>query len=119
VARGYCGEKEHLRQLITEAVAYPGFSLIDILQVCVSFNNVNTYKFYNDRVYTLDKETYKADDLHKAFDMTMEWEDKIPIGILYQKETSSYTDELVPLQSGSLIKQTYDPKKIQKAISAG
>jgi 2-oxoglutarate ferredoxin oxidoreductase subunit beta len=117
VARGYCGEIAHLGQLITEAVAYPGFSLIDILQVCVSFNNVNTYDFFNDRVYALDKETYKADDLHKAYDKTMEWEDKIPIGILYQKETRPYTDELAPLEPGPLCQQTFDPDRVQNIIS--
>jgi hypothetical protein len=67
---------------------------------------------------TQDKEEYKADDLHQAIELTMEWEDKIPIGIIYRKETRSYTDELAPLQSGPLFKQTYDPKKIQKAILA-
>jgi 2-oxoglutarate ferredoxin oxidoreductase subunit beta len=118
VARGYCGEIEHLSQLISAGISYPGFSLIDILQVCVSFNKENTYTFYKDRVYTLDKEEYKADDLHQALDLTMEWEEKIPIGIIYQKETRSYTDELAPLQPGPLFKQTYDPKKIRKAISA-
>jgi 2-oxoglutarate ferredoxin oxidoreductase subunit beta len=118
VARGYCGEIEHLSQLISAGISYPGFSLIDILQVCVSFNKENTYTFYKDRVYTLDKEKYQADDLHRAIEKTMEWEDKIPIGIIYQKETRSYTDELAPLQSGPLFKQTYDSKKIQKAISA-
>ena len=85
----------------------------------MSFNHENTYSFYNDRVYQLDSNAYTADDLHQALDLTMEWEDKIPIGIIYQKETGAYRDELVPLQSGSLIEQTYDPKKIQKAISAG
>lgn len=117
VARGYCREIEHLSQLINEAVAYPGFSLIDVLQVCVSFNNVNTYDFFKDRVYILDEETYQADDLHKAYDMTVEWEDKIPIGIIYRKETGSYTDGLAPLQSGPLFKQAYDPDKIRRAIA--
>lgn len=118
VARGYCGEIEHLSGLIKEAVSYPGFSLVDILQVCISFNHVNTYKFYKDRVYKLDEETYKPDDLHQALDRAMEWEDKIPIGILYQKETREYTQDLAPLQSGSLFSQTYDPDQVQKVISA-
>ncbi|MDT8380299.1 MAG: 2-oxoacid:ferredoxin oxidoreductase subunit beta [Desulfotignum sp.] len=117
VARGYCREIDHLSQLINEAVAYPGFSLIDVLQVCVSFNNVNTYDFFNDRVYILDEKTYQADDLHKAYDMTMEWEDKIPIGIIYRKETKSYADGLAPLQSGPLFKQAYDPDNIRRAIA--
>jgi 2-oxoglutarate/2-oxoacid ferredoxin oxidoreductase subunit beta len=118
VARGYCGEIEHLSRLIKEAVSYPGFSMIDILQVCISFNHVNTYKFYKDRVYKLDEETYKADDLHQALDRAMEWENKIPIGILYQKQTREYTQDLAPLQSGPLFSQTYDPDQVQKVISA-
>jgi 2-oxoglutarate ferredoxin oxidoreductase subunit beta len=69
-------------------------------------------------VYQLDSNAYKADDLHQALDLTMEWEDKIPIGVIYQKETGAYTDELAPLQSGPLFKHPYDPEKIRKAISA-
>jgi 2-oxoglutarate ferredoxin oxidoreductase subunit beta len=118
VARGYCREIEHLSRLISAGISYPGFSLIDILQECVSFNHENTYKFYNDRVYQLDSNAYKADDLHQALDLTMEWEDKIPIGVIYQKETGAYTDELAPLQSGPLFKHPYNPEKIRKAISA-
>ncbi len=118
VARGYCGEISHLSRLISKAISYPGFSLIDILQVCVSFNHENTYEFYNDRIYKLDNETYNADDLHQALDLTMEWEDKIPIGIIYQKETRSYTDELAPLQSGSLFQKTYDPERVRNVIAA-
>ena len=117
VARGYSGEIEHLSDLIREGISYPGFSLIDILQVCVSFNTVNTYQFYKDRVYQLNRDEYNADDWHRALDMTMEWDEKIPIGILYKKETRSYTDELAPLKSGSLLRQTYDPEKIRHIIS--
>lgn len=117
VARGYCGEIEHLSDLIREGISYPGFSLIDILQVCVSFNTVNTYQFYKDRVYKLDRKEYTADDWHRALDMTMEWDEKIPIGILYKKETRSYTDELAPLKSGSLFRQVHDPEKIRHIIS--
>jgi 2-oxoglutarate/2-oxoacid ferredoxin oxidoreductase subunit beta len=118
VARGYCGEMQHLSRLISDAVSYPGLSLIDILQVCVSFNHENTYEFYSDRVYKLDKDTYKADDFHQALDKSMEWEDKIPIGIIYQKETRSYTDELAPLRSGSLFQKTYDPQLVRNVIAA-
>jgi len=118
VARGYCGETDHLSGLIEEGISYPGFSLIDILQVCVSFNNVNTYQFYNDRVYQLNTDEYKADDWHSALDMAMQWGDRIPIGIIYKKKTKSYTDGLETLKPGSLIRQTYDPDKIREIISA-
>jgi 2-oxoglutarate ferredoxin oxidoreductase subunit beta len=117
VARGYCKDIDQLSGLIQAGIAYPGFSLIDVLQVCVSFNHENTYQFYNDRVYQLDSSDYQADDLHQALELAMEWEDGIPTGILYWKEGRSYADELAPLQSGPLIDREFDPEKIRKAIS--
>ncbi|MFO8058952.1 MAG: thiamine pyrophosphate-dependent enzyme, partial [bacterium] len=49
VARGFVGETDHLAGLIQQTIEHPGFALVDILQPCVSFNNVNTFKFYKDR----------------------------------------------------------------------
>ncbi len=114
MARGYCKDIDQLSGLIQAGIAYPGFSLIDVLQVCVSFNHENTYQFYNDRVYQLDSSDYQADDLHQALELAMEWEDGIPTGILYWKEGRSYADELAPLQSGPLIDREFDPEKSGK-----
>lgn len=44
VARGYSLDIEHLSWLILEGIKHKGFSLIDVLQPCVSFNKKNTYK---------------------------------------------------------------------------
>ncbi len=46
VARGYAGDAPGLRDLIGEALQHDGFSLIDVLQPCVTFNKVNTYASY-------------------------------------------------------------------------
>ena len=43
VARGFSGMPDHLRDLIAQAIAHPGFALVDVLQPCVSFNKVNTF----------------------------------------------------------------------------
>ena len=48
VARGFTGHQEHLVKLMKEAMSYPGYALIDILQPCVSFNKVNTHRWYAD-----------------------------------------------------------------------
>ncbi len=56
VARGFAGEVEHLAGLIGQALDHKGLALVDILQPCVSFNKLNTYKWYKDRVYHLDEE---------------------------------------------------------------
>ena len=38
VARAFSGNIDHLVQMIRQAMAHPGFALVDILQPCVSFN---------------------------------------------------------------------------------
>jgi len=84
VARGFSQETEHLAGLILAGINYKGFALIDVLQPCVTFNKTNTYEWYSKRVYKLD-ESYKPADLCAAFQKSLEWGDRIPIGILYSK----------------------------------
>src|SRR3989304_2078240 len=43
--------------LIKAGITHKGFALIDILQPCVSFNHVNTFAWYKERVYKVDEET--------------------------------------------------------------
>ena len=37
-----------------QAIEYKGYALVDILQPCVSFNKLNTFAWYKERVYELD-----------------------------------------------------------------
>ncbi len=89
VARGFVGNQEHLVSLMKQAIEYKGYALLDILQPCVSFNKVNTYKYYSERVYELD-ESYDSSNKISAMGKSMEFGDKIPIGILYLEEKSTY-----------------------------
>jgi len=90
VARGYAKEMEHLKDLMIKAVKNKGFSLLEILQPCVSFNKVNTYDWYEKRVYRLEDKPYDPFDRKEAFQKALEWGDKIPIGILFQSRRKTY-----------------------------
>ncbi len=83
VARGYAGDKSHLKDLIREAILFRGTSVVDILQPCVSFNRTNTYEWCGERVYRLRK---PRTDLFQAMKTAAVWGDRIPIGILYRNE---------------------------------
>ena len=83
VARGFAGNTKHLAHLISEAVAFKGTAVLDILQPCVSFNKINTYQWYSDRIYTLDQ---PAPTRAEALEIAEIWGDKIPIGVIYQDE---------------------------------
>ena len=83
VARGFAGEIDHLADLIVQAVRHPGFSLIDVLQPCVSFNKVNTFAWYKQRCYTLGDEHDPA-DFQAALARALEFGDRIPLGVLWK-----------------------------------
>lgn len=90
VARGYAAEREHLAELILAGIRHKGFSLIDVLQPCVSFNKLNTYDWYAKRVYKVGPEhdpTDKAAALRLA-----EQRDRLPLGVLYDRTSPSYEE---------------------------
>jgi len=79
VARGFSGEPEHLKNLLMEAIQFKGTAVVDILQPCVSFNKVNTFAYYRERVYHLDA---PGKDRREALEIAGIWGDRIPIGVI-------------------------------------
>lgn len=99
VARAFTGHKEQLISLMKQAIEYKGYALIDILQPCISFNKVNTFAWYSKRVYELDA-LYDPSDKMAAFAKSMEFGEKIPLGILYREEKPTYHQKNAVLKSG-------------------
>lgn len=93
IARGFSGEKEDLIQLILEGINHKGFSLIDVLQPCVSFNKKNTYQWYAARIYQVNKDNqYDSANKEQALRKAGEWGDKIPIGVIYRERKKTYAE---------------------------
>ncbi len=97
---------------------FKGFSLIDIMQPCVSFNRINTYNWYKKRAYDLFEEDYMPDDLENAMKLARQWGDRIPIGVLYRKEKQNFAKHIDVLNKGPLISQQYDPARLQAVLDA-
>ncbi len=96
VARAFAGEYEHMKYIMKEAIRHKGFSFVDILQPCVSFNN--TFQFFRERVYKLEESGHDPTDFRKALEKAMEWDysskdSRIPIGIFYKKEEKTFEEE--------------------------
>ena len=83
VARGFAGDKEHLNALILEAILFKGTAVVDILQPCVSFNKINTYAWYRERVFKLER---PLTDRYEAIRTADLWGEKIPIGVIYRND---------------------------------
>jgi len=116
VARGFSGDMLHLKGLIVEAVKHRGFAFIDVFQPCVSFNYLNTYDWFRQRIYKLEEKDHDVTDHKKALEKAFEWGARIPIGIFYNKERSTYHDNLPHLKDEDLTKLPTENVEITSAI---
>ncbi|MDF2514428.1 MAG: 2-oxoacid ferredoxin oxidoreductase [Herbinix sp.] len=99
VARSFSGRKEHLISVMKQAIEYKGYAMIDILQPCVSFNKLNTFAYYNQRVYELEAD-YDSSNKLSAMEKAMEFGDKIPIGVLYREDKADFHQKNPVLKAG-------------------
>lgn len=115
VARGFSGNAAELTALMVKAIEHPGFALLDVFQPCVTFNKINTYSFYYDRVYSLqDDPAYTASDRKAAFEKATQ-SDKLPTGIFYQDaRRPSYLAELTYLGNRSLLSHAMAHRDIKR-----
>jgi 2-oxoglutarate ferredoxin oxidoreductase subunit beta len=117
VARGYSAKIDHLTELIMAGIKHEGFALIDVLQPCVSFNRLNTYQWYNERVYDVKTNSdFNPEDVGEAFAKSLEWGDRIPIGIIHKSKRPSYEQRLSVLKRGPLISNKYSIEKMTKIL---
>lgn len=105
VAQGFTGEAPHLSNLMSQAITHRGFSLLNILQPCVTFNKVCTYKFYQERIYKLEEQGWRANDKLEALKKAFLTDYKIPIGVFYKEKRPSYHEELPQIKKKPLVKQ--------------
>lgn len=116
VARSFSGDPKHLIAMMKEAISYKGYALVDIFQPCVTFNKINTFSYYKERVYHLEDD-YDPTDKAKALIKSMELGDRLPIGILYRQERPDYHDMNKVLAGKSpLVDQVQDPGVLEKLM---
>ncbi len=88
VARAYAMDIEHLKEIYKKAIMHKGAAFIDILQPCVTYNDIHTVKYYKSRIYKLQdgwnegsKEEMMVNAMLKSFER-----DKIAVGIFYEMD---------------------------------
>lgn len=113
VARGFSGDPAHLTGLIAEGIRHRGFALVDVFSPCVTYNHLNTYPYFRERVYKLEEVAdYDTGDPRAAFTAAREWGERIPIGLFFRLEQDTYEDLEPALVAGP-------PVKREKARDAG
>lgn len=103
VARAYAGDIQHLSEMMVQAIRHKGFSVVDILQPCVSFNKLNSYEWYQKRIYRLETlDGYDPAQLQQALQVAAEWGERIPVGLFYQEQRMTFEESLPQLKEGPL-----------------
>ena len=113
VAQGFSGNTDQLSSLIVEAMNHRGFSIIDILQPCVSFNKINTNSWYQERVFDLSEKNHDTSDYTKALEIAHMGKDSIPTGVIYKKAGIHFHDRLDALKDKPLFKHSFPEEDIQ------
>ncbi len=97
LARGTSHGLPLLISLFKEAIMHKGFALIDVLQVCVTYNNL--YEYYAKRVYEL--QNHDVNDPIAASTRIREWDynsdASIALGVFYRKEAETFEEKFAPL----------------------
>ncbi len=108
VARGFSGDADHLAKLTEDGIKHKGFSLIDIMSPCVTYNRQNTYQWFRERVYRLEEDNHDVLNMDQALKRSREWEDRIPLGIFYKDTKPTYESGEQVLKDMPLVHQPID-----------
>ncbi len=107
VSRSYAFDVMHLKDTIKQAIQHKGLALVECLQPCPPYNDINTKDWYagvdrpdangkpQSRLYHLDSIgfdpiVHKPEEVFAkkvaGLEKAQEWGDKIPIGVFYKNE---------------------------------
>ena len=81
VARAFVGDIEETKVILKKAINHEGYALIDLFCPCVSFNRINTFKWYKENTFYLD-DSHDPFDRANAFKLAIQ-SNKYSLGVLY------------------------------------
>jgi 2-oxoglutarate ferredoxin oxidoreductase subunit beta len=116
VARAFSGDVDATREIIKKAILHKGYALVDILQPCITFNKVNTFKWFRDNSYYLDS-SYSPTNRAEAFRLAVAGP-KMPLGILYAQPRKTFEETLPVYRRGPepLWKRPVDMDAVRDAL---
>jgi len=112
VAQGYSSKSKQVQDLVAGALAHKGFSFVNIISPCPTFNKINTFDSYKDALEDVP-EDHDVTDLNAALAIALRSKvGKTPIGLLYKKEQPTLLDRLTDIRKKAKGDDNYDLNKI-------
>ena len=117
VARAFTGDMNETKEILKKAITFKGYALVDIFQPCVTYNKVNTFKWFKDTTYYLD-EAYEPSDRLKAFEKAIET-DKLSLGVFYIHKKPSFEENQSVYQKSNepIYRRDINMNKLEKIIN--
>lgn len=92
VARAFSSNVKALAVLLQQAMAHPGFSIIQLISPCPTFNQVITFDWMKEQVRPIPDD-HDASSLDAAFKMALD-KDGVRTGIFYQTERPTMEEKM-------------------------
>jgi len=89
IARGFSGNIRQLTDILKAAVEHRGFSYVDILQACPTYNNFATHEYLLEKCYDVNNEGHNISNFEAARKLAVDTSEKIATGVLYQDKNST------------------------------
>lgn len=84
-ARGFSGNVKQLTHIIRAGLQHKGFSFIEVLQNCPTYNKETPHQWYMQRVYDVaQSKSYDPTDLCRAKEVSCDLENRIATGVIYR-----------------------------------
>lgn len=89
VARTFSGDVHHMTKIMRAAMRHDGFSFVEILQSCPTYNKQTPHEWYQERIFDVEKlDNYRADSVSQATELAEDIDTHIAIGVLFQDRSS-------------------------------
>lgn len=113
VAQGWSGRVDALATLILAAVRHRGFSLVNVLQPCVSFNSTHTGAWFRDHADEIPGSHDPTDRL-AAMALLVDHgrRGRLPLGVVYRTERPSFEEGLPPSTAKPLRERLPEPSAV-------
>lgn len=92
VARGFSGKAKDLTDLFVQAIRHKGFSFVDVISPCPTFNKVDTFKYFAEHVLPIPPD-HDPGDRSKALQLAYET-DQYYVGLYYQTDRAPLNQRL-------------------------
>ncbi len=94
VAQGYSSQGKVTQEIIKKAIQHKGFSFVNIISPCPTFNKINTFDSYKDNVVSVP-EDHDVTDIDKAIILSgRSREPSVMTGIFYDVDRPTQLDRL-------------------------